>query len=261
VSVLKASLADKAHHQIKQWIIHYHLKPGSVLNVGSLAQVLEMSHTPVREALSMLEREHMIERRPQRGYSVRGLDLQEVEDLYDLRISLEELAARQAARRIRPSDCRRLAAVLAEVGRKLRSPHALRVLALEQEFHVVILEASGNRPLAEIGRGILDRIWMIQNINLLTTGHLSEAHPQHLKVFHAIEHGDAKQAGALMKKHIAHAKEFVLSRLRRADDVLSQMVAGFPAGDGAVVKPRQKPVGGRLGGPRPNGTRKGGGLS
>jgi DNA-binding GntR family transcriptional regulator len=235
--MLKSSLADKARHQIKQWIVHYHLKPGSVLNVGGLAQALQMSHTPVREALSMLEREHLIERRPQRGYSVRGLNLQEVEDLYDLRISLEELAARQAAQRIRRSECRRLAAILAEVGRKLKTSNKSRILELEQDFHVVILEASGNRTLAEMGCGILDRIWIIQNINLLTTSHLSEAHPQHLQVFHAIERGDAKHAAALMKKHIIFAKEFVLSRLRRTDDVLSQIMGGFPAWGDDSLKP------------------------
>jgi DNA-binding GntR family transcriptional regulator len=226
--VLKSSLTDKAHHHIKQWIIHYHLKPGSLLNVGVLAQSLEMSATPVREALSMLEREHMIERRPQKGYVVRGLNLQEIEDLYDLRISLEELAARQAAKRIEKTECKRLAAILEEVGRHLKDPNKPRILELEQDFHVVIFKASGSRPLAEIGCGILDRIWIIQNINLLTTGHLSDAHPQHLQVFQAIANGDSKRAAALMKKHITFAKDFVLSRLKRSDDVLSHWMLGAP---------------------------------
>lgn len=237
--MLKASLSDKAHHQIKQWIIRYHLKPGSVLNVGGLAQALEMSHTPIREALSMLEREHLVERRPQRGFIVRGLDLQEVEDLYDLRISLEELAARNAAKRIRLPERQRLSAILGEVGRRLAAGNKSRILELEQDFHVVILEASGNQPLAEMGRGILDRIWIIQNINLLTTNHLSEAHPQHLKVFQAIESGDSKTAAALMKRHITEAKEFVLSRLRRKDDVLSQMMCGFPVRDARSRTPQE----------------------
>lgn len=253
--MFKSSLADKARHQIKQWIVHYHLKPGTDLNVGDLAQALRMSTTPVREALSMLEREYLIERWPQKGYSVRGLNLQEVEDLYDLRISLEELAARQAAKRIRRSDCRRLANILAEVGRKLKTPNKSRILELEQEFHLVILGASGNRTLAEMGCGILDRIWIIQNINLLTTSHLSEVHPQHLQVFHAIERGSANHAAALMKKHLTFAKEFVLGRLRRTDDVLAQIMGGLSDwGDGSL-KPgnrlQQSCFGGRRFAPAP----------
>ena len=87
---------------------------------------------------------------------------------------------------------------------------------------------SGNRPLAETGRAILDRIWVIQNINLLTTDHLSEAHPQHLQILEALERADAKRAASLMEKHLTQAKEFVLSRLKNGDDILSRMMQASP---------------------------------
>jgi DNA-binding GntR family transcriptional regulator len=243
--LLKSSLTDKAHQQIKEWIIRYHLKPGVRLHVNNLAHALRMSQTPVREALSMLEKEHLIEREPQKGFRVSALNLQAVEDLYDLRIALEVLAAGQAARRMPISDRKRLAQLLSEVGRLVKNGSKQHILKLEQDFHLIILEASGNKPLAEIGRAILDRIWIIQNINLLTTDHLSYAHPQHVKVFQAIERGDSQQASGLMKRHITSAKEFVLSRLRRSDDVLSNLMRGFPEHYGSVkdsIKPRGSPV-------------------
>jgi DNA-binding GntR family transcriptional regulator len=226
--LLKSSLTDKAYQHIKEWIVRYHLKPGARLHVSNLAHALKMSQTPVREALSMLEKEHLIEREPQKGFRVSALNLQAVEDLYDLRIALEALAAGQAARRIPLAARNRIAHLLAEVGRLMKSANKQRILQLEQDFHLIILEASGNKPLAEMGRAILDRIWIIQNINLLTTDHLSYAHPQHVKVFQAIDRGDSQQASVLMKKHIASAKEFVLSRLKRSDDVLSNLMMGFP---------------------------------
>jgi DNA-binding GntR family transcriptional regulator len=226
--LLKSSLTDKAHQQIKEWIVRYRLKPGSRLHVSNLARAMRMSQTPVREALSMLEKEHLIEREPQKGFRVSSLDLRAVEDLYDLRIALEVLAAGQAARRIPLSDRKRLAQLLSEVARLVKNGNKQRILDLEQDFHLIILEASGNKPLAELGRAILDRIWIIQNINLLTTDHLSYAHPQHVKVFQAIERGDSQQASALMKKHIASAKDFVLTRLKRSDDVLSNLMMGIP---------------------------------
>ncbi|OGP62291.1 MAG: hypothetical protein A2V65_05100 [Deltaproteobacteria bacterium RBG_13_49_15] len=224
----KASLTDKAHEQIKWWIIRYHLKPGSLLNVNDLSRDLNMSQTPVREALSMLEQEHLIERRPNRGYIVRSLNLQEVEDIYDVRIALEVLAARQTAKRINESNRERLSAILDEVGRTLQTGSKQRILELEQNFHVVVLESSGNRTLMEMGRLILNRIWIIQNINLLTHDHLSGAHPQHIQVFQAIKNGDSQKAAILMKKHIASAKEFVLSRLKSSDNILSKLMMGFP---------------------------------
>lgn len=226
--MLKSSLTDKAHNQIKEWVVRYHLKPGARLHVSDLAHALQMSQTPVREALSMLEKEHLIERQPQKGFRVSALSMQGVEDLYDLRIALEVLAARQAAMRMTPSGRNRIARLLAEVGRLMKNGNKQRILELEQDFHLIILEASGNKPLAEMGRAILDRIWIIQNINLLTTDHLSDAHPQHLNVLEAIKNGDSQKAAMLMHRHLTFAKEFVLSRLKSGDDILSKLMMGFP---------------------------------
>jgi DNA-binding GntR family transcriptional regulator len=234
---LPKSLADNAYQQIKDWIVRYYLKPGARLHVKDLAQALGISQTPVREALSMLEREHLIEREPQKGFRVSALSMQEVEDLYDLRIALEVLAARQAAQRMTLSDRKRLSGLLREVGRLMKSGHKQGMLELEQDFHVIILEASGNKPLAEMGRAILDRIWIIQNINLLTTDHLTDVHPQHLRVFEAIKKGDPQKAGLLMARHLRFAKEFVISRLKRSDDILSNLM-GVPYPDGPY---RQRP--------------------
>ena len=97
--------------------------------------------------------------------------------MYDLRIALEVLAVRQAAKRMSATARKRLTAILYEFGQFLKTDRKQRILQRGQDFHVVILEASGNRSLAEMGRAILDRIWVIQNINLLTTDHLSEARP------------------------------------------------------------------------------------
>jgi DNA-binding GntR family transcriptional regulator len=226
--LLKASLTDKAYNQIKEWVVRYHLKPGARLHVSDLAHALKMSQTPVREALSMLEKEHLIEREPQKGYRVGTLSMQEIEDLYDLRIVLEVLAVRQAAKRMTASTRGRLSSILSEFERFLKTAQKQRILERGQDFHVVVLEASGNRPLAEIGRAILDRIWVIQNINLLTTDHLFDAHPQHLQILEALDRGDAKKAATLMEKHLTQAKQFVLSRLKNGDDILARMMQASP---------------------------------
>jgi DNA-binding GntR family transcriptional regulator len=226
--LLKESLTDKAHQQIKDWIVHYHFKPGTRLHVSELAHALQMSQTPVREALSMLEKEHLIEREPQKGFRVSALSLQGIEDLYDLRIVLEVLAVRQAAQRMTSSATMRLSGLLAEVSRLMKIGNKQRILELEQDFHVIIFEGSGNKPLAEMGRAILDRIWIIQNINLLTSSHLAYAHPQHLEIVQAIEVRDSPKASMLMKRHIMSAKKFVLSRLAKSDDLLSKLMMGSP---------------------------------
>ena len=227
----KSSLADKAHEKIKWWIMRCHLKPGFLLNVKDLSRNLNMSQTPVREALSMLEQEHLIERRPNKGYIIRSVNIQEIEDIYDVRIALEMLAARQAAKRISESDRERLSVILDESGRMLQTGNKRQILELEQNFHVVILEACGNRTLLEMGCAVLNRIWIFQNINIITHGHLSGAHPQHIELFEAIKNGNSRQAATLMKEHITSAKESILSRLKSSDNILMELLTGFQAAE------------------------------
>ena len=239
----RRSLADQAYAHLKDWVVHHRLKPGARLRVGDLARVLQMSPTPVREALSMLEKEQLVAREPRRGFHVSALDLEGVADLYDLRIALEALAARQAASRISAADRTRLSHLLDAVERCIDSGDKPHILDLEQDFHLLIFEASRNRPLAEMGRSILGRIWMIQNVNLMTTDHLHQAHPQHVGIFQAIAAGQARRAELLMRRHLAFARQFVLSRLRRKDDLLAHILLGYeeaaPPGPGRAGRARK----------------------
>jgi len=219
---------DKAYDKIKGWITHYDLKPGSHLRFDHLSTLLEMSQTPIREAISKLEQEHFIERLPQGGYVVRSLELQEVSDIFDLRIALEVLAAEQAAARMTQDDQERLAHIINQVERLVDGSSRDGILELEQGFHLSIMRASGNCLLHEIGQGIMDRILMIQNINILTSNRLLDAHRQHEEIFETLKKRDSRKAGRLMKNHVSNAKKYIMARMRDPKDFLSKLISGFP---------------------------------
>ena len=224
----KDSLTDQAYKKIKDWIIHYKLKPGVQLRIDELSAALGMSQTPVREALSKLEHEHLADRHPQKGYVVRVLKLKDVSDIYDLRMALEVVAAEEAATQMNDADRKRLSQLLEKVGILIKKADKAKVLSLEQEFHMRIMEATGNWFLPEILGSIFDRIWMIQNVNILTSDHLIDAHQQHMEIYKALEKADPLKSAALMKKHLKFTKKFVLSRLQDSDDFLSKLITGFP---------------------------------
>jgi DNA-binding GntR family transcriptional regulator len=225
---VKDSLTDRAYKEIKNWIIHYKLKPGVQLRIDELSTALGMSQTPVREALSKLEHEHLADRHPQKGYVVRALNLKDVSDIYDLRMALEVVAAEEAATRMGDADRSRLSHLLEQVDILIKKGEKAQVLALEQEFHMRIMEATGNWFLTEILGSIFDRIWMIQNVNILTSDHLIDANKQHMEIYKALKKADPLKSAALMKKHLKFTKKFVLSRLQDSDDFLSKLIMGFP---------------------------------
>jgi len=225
----KKALTDKAYEQIKAWILDFSLKPGSHLSIGELADALGISRTPVREALSRLEQKHMVARMPMKGFAVKVLDLREIEDLFEVRTAIEILAARQAARRLTENSRAQIAESLQSTATTIEKGEKSHSLNLEQNFHVKILEASGNIALAEIGRGVLERIWGIQRFGLVTFDDLYLAHEQHLEIFEAMIRKTADRAASLMREHMEHTTRFLMDRLKDHTDAIQNVLAVKPA--------------------------------
>lgn len=220
----KVSLTDKAYEQIKEWIIGFDLKPGTHLSIQDLAEALGISRTPVREALSRLEQEYLVVRAPMKGFAVKSVELDKIEDLFEVRTAIELLAVKQAAKRIKPEKCRQIAESLEKTAKWISKGEISRCLRLEQNFHMKILEASGNIALEEIGRGILERIWAIQHLNIITSDALTLAHQHHKKIFKALEQGNPRQAVAAMRQHMQRTTRELISRLHNQDDIIHNAI-------------------------------------
>jgi DNA-binding GntR family transcriptional regulator len=221
---IQLSLADQAYQKIKDGIIRYYFKPGTTLRISDLATMFEMSQTPVREALSKLEREHLIKRYPQKRYVVSILNAHDVENLFELRIAIEVLAVRQAATRATGFERKDLLSVMKKIESAIAAEDHGDLINFERQFHSKIMHASGNPYLSDIGEGILDRIWVIQSYHLITSDRLLAAHQQHLKVFASLEGGSPEEAAALMESHLKDAKQFLIQRLSNRDDFLSSLI-------------------------------------
>ena len=120
-----------------------------------LAERLGVSRTPVRQALTLLEAEGLVELAPNRGATVRSFTVADVWDIYDLRAVLEGHAARRAAGRIQGDEVGRLRELAAQMeglaGRFEDHEEEIRALVgLNQEFHGAIVEASRNTRLQRL---------------------------------------------------------------------------------------------------------------
>jgi DNA-binding GntR family transcriptional regulator len=163
-----------------------------------------------------------------KGFTVKSLNLSDVKEIFEIRSSLETLAARQAAKNLSKDHRRRLEAILKEVWELIQKGEKNQMLTLEQEFHIVIMEASGNYLLREMGQDILSRIWALQRLNILTSDHLADAHSQHSEIFQALIAGNSRQAAALMRRHLLWAANYMLGRLKDRHDIISQVISLTP---------------------------------
>ena len=148
-----SNLSRAVYERIRADIFDFRLLPGARFSENEVAAQARVSRTPVREALFRLEREGYLEVHPKSGWSVRELDFDALDHLYDVRVILEC----EAVRKLCAADPRRSLAGLSEiwlVPPRRRLSDGARVACLDEEFHGSLVAAAGNPELARIHQGI-----------------------------------------------------------------------------------------------------------
>lgn len=201
-------LADEVHDHLRTWIVDAVREPGVRLNIESVARELEVSPTPVREALSRLEAEGLVVKEPNRGWSiVPPLSTSAVEELFGLRLLLEPWAAGEAAARI---DRRGAARLRAELRTCPTAPASgsfedyRAIVEHDQRFHDLVLELAGNEQV----RAAFARTNCHVHLFRLSYGSSmgTEALAEHRAVVEAVVGGERGAAERAMRRHLTRAR-------------------------------------------------------
>lgn len=194
---------------LKTEILTGRIRPGSMLNEGELAQKLDVSKTPVREALGMLAHEGFVEVRPRRGYLVTPVTLRDVKEIYHLRSLLEPAAARLAATNATAEQrdrLRHLARDSAEHDYEGRVRHA-------HLFHEVLALASGSDRLTDALVGALDECQRLFFLGLDLQDLVDHTVHEHEALLAALDRGDADAAEQIARAQVEEARDVVLARI------------------------------------------------
>ncbi|MEA3374649.1 MAG: GntR family transcriptional regulator [Chloroflexota bacterium] len=195
---------QRAYDLIWEKITTLELPPGAPINEQELAEELDMGATPVREALKWLAHENLVEVTERHGIYVADVNVNDLQQLSEMRLSLESLSARLAAERAEADDLVVLKALRRE--QEAVPPEGSRDLFdLDHKFHQAVAAAAHNKYLAQtLDRlfGLSRRLWYFVLPHLET---LSSSVEMHVTLVGAIESGDADQAAEIMHEHV---KEF-----------------------------------------------------
>jgi DNA-binding GntR family transcriptional regulator len=197
-------LHDEATERIRDMIVEGRLAAGEWINETELCQQLQISRTPLREALKVLATEGMVELVPRRGAHVAELSTRELVDLFEALSGIEGLAAELAALRMSPVDLEKLRQLqlLIEQRHKARDRHAY--FHDNQELHKAIVQLSGNSAIVEIHARLIARVRRARYQAILSEARWSESVEEHALILAALERRDARRAGELMRQHVAH---------------------------------------------------------
>lgn len=216
------TLKQHAYKLIRKKLEGGDVRAGCRLSDDALAKEIGISRGPIREAISQLASEGLVEHRPRRGAFVREPSRREMEELCEVRNALESFAAALAAMIASESQIAELEQLHQEVLATVQECRALpdqvadaelteRFLAGDMQFHLHILSAAGNKRLFDMVEDckILIRVFahmpVKHDLRLMT-----DSAQQHASILEAICRHDSQAARDLMMSHIAMASKLVL---------------------------------------------------
>jgi DNA-binding GntR family transcriptional regulator len=203
-------------HTIRKAILGGALPPGKPLPERQLADELNVSRTPVREALFTLQGEGLVDLEPGRCGRVRAVLLSEIEQIYALRRVLESFSSRCAAEHQDAVRLSRIEDALAAQRRLGSSAAAAEQAKADLAFHEAIAAAAGSRLLLTVMRQVLAVTVAHRSGYRYSSAHANRVHAQHGAILNAIKTGDAGRAGTLMAEHISESSLLALKHLNRA---------------------------------------------
>ncbi len=209
-NVAVKSVANQVYQAMKQAILEGRLAPGQQPNELQLAEQLQVSRTPLREALRRLEVEGFIQRRRGSLY-IPTLSRHELFCLYDIRARLEGLAANLAARCISEAELTSLYAANERIG-KVQPGDPDHVLLEGEDFHHWIATIANNPKNLEFIQNIMGHITRYRVFG--TNEGRAAFFEDHQQVLQALANHNAARAEEAMIEHIIHARDNVLEKLR-----------------------------------------------
>jgi DNA-binding GntR family transcriptional regulator len=201
-------LAEDLYARVKDEIFDFRLLPGQRFTETEMAERYGVSRTPVRDALYRLKREGFLEVAFRSGWSVRPLDFEMFDELYDLRIVLETAAIERICGLENLSALAPLARVwLAGPAERCREPREMS--SLDEAFHVSLVEVAGNREMVRVHRELTEKIRVVRRLDFLKPLRIDATYDEHAAILERIMHRSATEASLLVRAHILESKSEV----------------------------------------------------
>ena len=219
---MKLSLArtvrDALVETLRDEIVRGDLVPGQYLRLEEIAARFDVSTMPVREALRDLEAEGLVTSFPHRGSMVTQLSADELQDVYDIRVTLEEMATRLAVPLMTEATLAELTSLVEQM--ENHQGHVATVVKLNHQFHLTLYGASGRSHLCEINRMLRYRTqhYLHHFTVEVESDNVPQTQGEHRAILEACRRGDAEQAAILVRNHVAQVGGALVEYVRQRDE-------------------------------------------
>jgi DNA-binding GntR family transcriptional regulator len=200
---------EQVYQSIKEKVLNLSLDPTQPLNEKLLIQETGGTAKLVQEALKRLAADRVVVQERDRWYVAREATSAIMHEIFEVRTTLEGMCARLAAERVSEETIERMEQLLGDFERVLRQGDNKALLAVDQKFHKLLYEASGNRFLARALDEMYVLIYRLSFFALDRMGSVRGNVEEHREILHALKGGDARAAERIIQHHISHFQKMV----------------------------------------------------
>jgi len=216
VSFVRSTLAEQAYEALQGKIVSGVLPAGQRLRTDELADSLAISQTPIKEALTLLERDGLVEGASRRATTVRRFTTADIEEIYGARMLLElnAAAAGAAEGRVDQEFARRLREIFDEqmsYVEKRNDVALFEAIRLDREFHELIVSLSQNQLLVGWHQVVLRQTQTIRNYPLVRYDAI-RTRREHAAIVEAFEGGRSEEIVEALRRHLTASRDEFLSR-------------------------------------------------
>jgi len=211
-------LVEQVHKAILSEIAEGKLRPGARIIQEQIAQELGVSRQPVQQALVLLRNQGVLRDAPGRGLQVAPLDLEYVQHMYDVRAVIEGLAFRKAAENYSDKLKARGQALIRAGRQAIKAGSVSDMITADMDFHDFIYELSANPLVAPAMEAHWTNTQRVMGEVLMRDDKPRDIWDEHEAMLATVAIGDGERAEQLARKHIQHAADFMIKRLRLEGD-------------------------------------------
>jgi DNA-binding GntR family transcriptional regulator len=208
------TIREEVFKYLRQKILTGEACPGAKLIESKLAEEIGASRTPVREALHKLEMENLIQSIPRVGYVVNDITEEEVEEIIEIRVAVETLAAKRASAKITSRELNRLERIIRLTEGRLKSDKTDGVADLNTEFHERICRASRSQRILAISQNLRDQMLRFRRIALREPEVAREANEGHRHILESIKSADMQAIEKAVHAHLVWTRDHIIHSVR-----------------------------------------------
>jgi DNA-binding GntR family transcriptional regulator len=213
ISIDNTPLSEKIAERIRGFILKGTLKQGERLTEPSLSKLLGISRTPIREALRLLEIEGFVELIPRKGAVVKTITDKDVDEIFELKIRLESLAAKNSAKNMTDFDIDKLKNINEKIRNLIGTNNVSQLIKLNSEFHEQFMSKCENLRLLKFLESLSLQFKMATAYSFSVTGRIKQVVEEHEMLIDAFEEKNEDKVEKLVEMHNSNGWKFIKDRV------------------------------------------------